>query len=152
MFNKNKKSKSFTLIELLIVIGLIGILSGLIIAVIDPEKQRARARDGIRQKDLGIISTALEQYYADNNSYPTSTDIAGLGTTLEAGSVYMQSGTFPSDPKSGYAYCYTGSGQTFTLCAAIEALSDALTEEGACNPIPFFNVEVIGKYCVTNSF
>ena len=149
MFNKNKKTRGFTLIELLIVIGLIGILSGLIIAVIDPEKQRARARDGIRQKDLGIISTALEQYYADNNSYPTSTDIAALGTTLEAGSVYMQSGTFPSDPKSGYAYCYTGSGQTFAVCAAIEASPDAVGGGNGCVPSGTAN---IGSYCVTNSF
>jgi len=147
MFSKSKKHKGFTIIELMIVISIIGILSGLILTVIDPEKQRARARDGVRQKDLGIIATALEQYYADNNSYPTTSSIATLESTYLENSNYLQ--IFPHDPKSGYAYCYTGSGQIFTLCASIEALSDAVTG-GACSPTG--GAGDLGSYCVTNSF
>lgn len=67
---KNSNSSGFTLIEILIVIGIIGILSGVLVSVINPAGIRAKSRDAQRKSDLRQIQTALELYFADNRMYP----------------------------------------------------------------------------------
>ena len=65
-----KKSQGFTLIELLIVVAVIGILSGVVISVLNPETFRNKSQDARRKTDLVAIQGALELYFADNNAYP----------------------------------------------------------------------------------
>lgn len=62
----------FTLIELLISVLIIGILTSIILVVINPAQIRGRARDGQRISELKTIQVALEQYYLTNRSYPSS--------------------------------------------------------------------------------
>lgn len=57
-----KSSKGFTLIELLIVIVIIGILAGVLIAVIDPTKQQNRARDAGVQATINKAALAAEGF------------------------------------------------------------------------------------------
>src|SRR3989338_1134971 len=137
---------AFTLIELLIVIGLIGVLSGFVIVVINPNTQFAKARDSNRKKDLALISSALEQYYADNNAYPATMAVATL--PLASSPKYIQS--IPADPKSGFAYCYTSASpyQTFNLCAKLESGATQLNGATSCTPTGTGTIE----YCLTNSF
>lgn len=140
----------FTLIELLIVVGLIGIISGFIIVVINPNTQFAKGRDSNRKKDLALISSALEQYYADNNVYPSSITYATVASLPLTGSPrYIQS--IPADPKSGFAYCYTSVSpfQTFNLCAKLESGATQLNGATTCNPT---GAGGTGDYCLTNSF
>ena len=59
--------KAFTLIELLIVIAIIGILSG--IATISYAGVQARGRDAQRKNDLGQLKIGLSTYY--NAQIPT---------------------------------------------------------------------------------
>ncbi len=75
-----KNNKGFTLVELLVVIAIIGLLST--IAVISMTSTRSKGRDATRIADVKQISTALEQYYTDNSSYPGAV-LAGiaLGST-----------------------------------------------------------------------
>lgn len=63
-----KSVKSFTLIELLIVIVIIGILAASLIYKINGIQWRSR--DIQRMTDLKQMQTALELYYAENNNYP----------------------------------------------------------------------------------
>ena len=51
--------KGFTLIELLIVIAVIGILAGIVLAVINPVQQRERAQEATGRSFLGKTCTAL---------------------------------------------------------------------------------------------
>lgn len=74
-----KNQKGFTLIELLVVIAIIGILSTL--SVLALNSARARARDAKRIADIRQIQTALEMYYNENNTYPSST-LSVLETTV----------------------------------------------------------------------
>ena len=65
-------SKGFTLLELLVVIGIIAALSTL--AIVALNTARAKARDTKRMHDLRTISKALDMYYADYGYYPGKRD------------------------------------------------------------------------------
>ncbi len=63
--------KGFTLIELLVVIAIIALLSTL--AVVALGSARKKANDAKRVSDIKQVQTALELFYTDKNSYPTTT-------------------------------------------------------------------------------
>ena len=63
-----KKSKTFTLIEMLIVIVIIGILAAALVPRLN--SVQGRARDTKRKTDLLQIYNANEIYFSDNNKYP----------------------------------------------------------------------------------
>ena len=63
-----KKTKAFTLIELLIVVAIIAILSG--IAIPNLLEAQVRSKVSRVKNDLRTIATGLEGYHADNGSYP----------------------------------------------------------------------------------
>ncbi|MBN1867555.1 prepilin-type N-terminal cleavage/methylation domain-containing protein [Candidatus Sumerlaeota bacterium] len=62
-----QKVKGFTLIELLIVVAIIAILAA--IAVPNFLEAQVRSKVSRAKSDLRTISTGLEAYYVDNNSY-----------------------------------------------------------------------------------
>ena len=100
---KNNKKQAFTLIELLVVIAIIGILATL--AVVSLQNARARARDSKRIADVKQMQTALELYFNDWNTYPTSSSIA---TSIASGtSIYMA--TVPTAPTPNDGDCSTAS-------------------------------------------
>lgn len=96
-----KETKGFTLIELLVVIAIIGLLSTL--AVVALNNARQKARDAKRVSDIKQVQTALELFFNDASSYPTSAD---QGTAITWGATtYMAA--VPSNPTPGgtnYAY------------------------------------------------
>lgn len=53
---------ALTLLELLITIGILGILAALVIGVINPQKQLEDARDAQRRADLNTILSAVYQF------------------------------------------------------------------------------------------
>ena len=65
MKNKNPQ-KGFTLLEILLVVGIISILAGIVIVAINPSKQLATVRNAERKSDIKQIDSALTQYYIDN--------------------------------------------------------------------------------------
>jgi len=64
----NQKSPSFTLIELLIVVAIIGILAA--IAVPNFLNAQLRAKVARAYSDLRAITTAFDMYNLDHNAYP----------------------------------------------------------------------------------
>jgi type IV pilus assembly protein PilA len=80
--NRSKDEGGFTLIELLVVIIIIGIL--LAIAIPSYMKFRDRANKSAAQANVRAAIPAVEQYFADNNSYAGMT-LAYLQTTYDEG-------------------------------------------------------------------
>ncbi len=63
---KTKKNKGFTLIEILVVIGLIAILATVVLIAINPARQFRQANDSQRSANVNAILNAIGQYSADN--------------------------------------------------------------------------------------
>ena len=95
-----KRGKNgFTLIELLVVIAIIGILATIVLVSLNSARQKAR--DTRRIGDLRQVALALEMYYDDNSTYPSSGGVCTnatwdtMATAIEGGD-YMT--VVPDDP------------------------------------------------------
>ena len=67
---KKNIRRGFTLIELLVVISIIAFLSSVVIATTNTA--RAKARDAKKLSDAKQVSTAMEMWYSDNKTMPSS--------------------------------------------------------------------------------
>lgn len=74
-----KNSAGFTLIEILVVIGIIAILAAIVIVAINPARQFAQARNVERTSDVNAILNAIGQYIVDNKGIAP----AGISSTTE---------------------------------------------------------------------
>jgi prepilin-type N-terminal cleavage/methylation domain-containing protein len=106
---------AFTLVELLLVVGIIVVLVGAIITVVNPVALQQRSRDSRRKADLEAIRQALELYRADS-----PTKIYPGGTSLLVHGGYLS--VLPVEPDDGLNYSYSpgGGNATYTLCTVFE--------------------------------
>ena len=82
---KIKTQKGFTLVEMLVVIGLIGLLSSVVLVAVNPARQFKFARDSTRSAHLVAILNAIGQDMAENKGQfmcGTSTKTLPSSTTL----------------------------------------------------------------------
>ena len=63
---KRFKGSGFTLIEILVVIGIVAALAAIVIVAINPARQFAQARNSQRQSNVNTILNAVGQRLADN--------------------------------------------------------------------------------------
>jgi prepilin-type N-terminal cleavage/methylation domain-containing protein len=69
--------KGFTLIEILVVIGILAVLFAIVLIAINPARQFSQANNTKRRSDVNAILNAIHQYAADNHGALP----AGIGTT-----------------------------------------------------------------------
>jgi len=119
--------QGFTLIELIVVVGILGILAATLLAAINPVAQFNKSNDAKRKGDLETVQRALELYYQDNGSYPLSLNWGNPWTP------YISK--LPKDPVSTYNYVYFSTGQTYYLYAHLQQSSDpqACNSGSACS-------------------
>lgn len=84
--NVRKVQGGFTLIEILVVIGIIAILATIVIIAINPAKQFAQARNSQRIANINAILNAVGQRIADNKGVFEGTFAVG-GDTYTCGPI-----------------------------------------------------------------
>lgn len=94
--------KGFTLVELLIVIGLLGAIALIVISAINPIEQANRARDTKYKADAGQLVSAIDRYFVGQSAFPWSV---------------FDSVNYPSaDTAVAFA---SAQGQMYGLCGAV---------------------------------
>lgn len=102
--NMKKEQTGFTLIEILVVIGMIALLATVVLVAINPARQFRQGRDSQRISNVNAILNAIGQYLADNKgSLPaaittTKQNIATSGANLCAVLVPTYIPSLPVDP------------------------------------------------------
>lgn len=137
------RQRGFTLIELLVTIAVIGVLSGIILAALNPSWFFGKGRDGRRLSDLTAVQAALELYYAENAEYPP----AGGVPFGDAWDPYLKS--VPEDPQApdkSYAYCVDAAQENYVVCADME---DTANPPDDCLPAAYGCSK---NCCLTNPF
>jgi len=140
----------FTLIEILVVMGLIAVLAGVVLVAINPTRQFAQGRDAQRTSNINAILNAIGQRIADNKglfaginpangvtcpSIPATTTMImfsnATSTPSESGDLgclvptYLE--TLPTDPSgvtvessTGYMYFQDVNGRVHVMATTTE--------------------------------
>ena len=128
-------NKSFTLLELLIVIAIIAVLSTVVIFALDPGEMMAKARDTKRLTDLTQLEKAIIVYLSEGNkTLPSTTTNSLSGNTNINGTGWLPidftSSTLgssipslPIDPKNNnnYYYNFISDGNYFEINCRLES-------------------------------
>jgi general secretion pathway protein G len=169
------KSKSgFTIVELLMVIVVIGILAAITVVAYTGIQQRGR--DAQRKSDIASIVKALELYYADNGSYPSSGGSTSVNSSWSSSAdtswtsfknyLTNYAKNIPSDTfgtagnsavgGNGYSYdyfmnsgyCGTASGQGYILVYHLQSTSQENKLLGNCSTNPVGPYSGLSNYRV----
>ena len=94
---KNLNRSGFTIVELLIVIVVIGILSGLVF--VQFQNVQGKARDSERKADIRLLESKLAEYRADNSAYPDAlADLTDVPADALAGPGNAETYTYAASP------------------------------------------------------
>lgn len=107
MFDSNQ---GFTLIEVLLVMGIIAILAAIVIVAVNPARQFAQARNSQRRSGVQTILNAVNQNMIDNNgNFECAASLPDASSTISSGDldicdclVPTYAAELPVDPQEGH--------------------------------------------------
>lgn len=113
MTNLKNEKKGFTLLEILLVVGIISILAGIVILAINPTKQLGDTRDAQRRSDVLTILNVIYQYSIDNDG-----DLEGIadGSDLTTADTCTDEGTDAYDLEDALA----GTTETYLVSIPVD--------------------------------
>ncbi len=146
-YKHRSKKGGFTLIEVLVVIGIIAILAAIVIVAINPTRQFAQARNAQREANVETILNAIGQNIVDNKGTfvcatgmpsASSTQIgtgAGLVNLACLVPTYIPT-AIPVDPDGGTEantlYTISASSSRYTVCAPNHQEASILGSSAHC--------------------
>ena len=118
-----QQRKAFTLLEMLVVIGIIAVLLGM--GALSYSTAQRKARDAKRKLDISAVKNAMEQYYSlCNGAYPTAVSgkvPAAIETeapptcSMDPPIIIMPNS--PTDPLAAVLYDYDDATSPPSICA-----------------------------------
>jgi general secretion pathway protein G len=122
-----KKQKGFTLVELMVVIIILAVLTG--IAIPSYLALRNRAKEQAARSEMQNIATAIAVYEADTGSNPA--DLAALeADAVDGGGAYMAN-VPDTDPwgTDGYVYALGAEGDDFSYSLTCTSADENIVME-----------------------
>ena len=119
-----KLNKGFTLIEILIVIGIIAVLATIVIIAINPARQFAQARDTQRTINTNAILNAIGQRIADNKGVFQGAFTASDGTSATCGPL----------PSTATSIAWSMASDTTTATGSLGCLVPTYLPQGLSEP------------------
>jgi len=92
---KEAKNRGFTLIEVLVVIGIIAVLATVVLVAVNPSRQFKLARDSQRSSNVNAILNAIHQNMAEHRGVFTC---EGTPRDIPSVSTVVKSDTTPNTP------------------------------------------------------
>lgn len=129
--NTVNNKKGFTLLELLIVVAIIVILSGIVFVVLNPAETLRKTRDSQRISDLNTIKSALGLYLTTvtdirlDNTAGSATNCVGVTQSITVPKIWLSVATAPT---AGTAV--TGFATTVTNTWVVSATSSKVDGTG----------------------
>lgn len=164
-----RSRRGFTLIELTVVIGIVGVLASAVLA--STSSARMRSRDARKQADFKSFQTALNLYYSTNIAMPANpipgTLLCEGGATAVAYTTFMTNlmngGYLQKVPRSpgGGQYCYydygAGSAAGALFGTTLEGIPNSTTGIlPSCRPFAagsnWCDADSSKEYCICTTY
>ena len=155
---KNSPKESFTLVELLVVVAILGLLAAILLPAIN--HARAKARDSRRMADIETIRKALEMQMTSEGFYLDSDGLeSGNSDCLDTNCTDCQKlvdngyiSALPSDPLGSSKQCYliNTDGKNFRIAAKLETTNEKAQNDGGIYPQFFEGYDTVDKMPLIN--
>lgn len=152
-----RTKRGFTLIEILIVVGIIGLLASVVLSGLG--SVRSRGRDARRAADLRQVQQGLELFYTRYQEYPETSSWGQLETKLRTASIGITnisndplcSGSSSCDVDENYQY-FAANGEEYVLQALLEDKDSPLKNDSFIDPFEGSRCgDIVGSriyYCI----